>query len=149
IVAVGFNQVTNVVGPNFINSNDVVLARYNADGSLDPSFGSGGIVEISPPVDNLSGHAIALQPSDSRLVVVGQDFANPPFHGDFLVQRYNTDGSLDNDYGSGGQTTTSFNGLNNEPNVVKPLVLPNGDIIVAGSTSMSLNPQCCPTGGED
>jgi uncharacterized delta-60 repeat protein len=149
IVAVGFNQVTNFTGGNFINSNDVVLARYNTDGSLDTSFGSGGMVEVNPPVDHLSGYAVALQSSDGKIVVVGQDFTDPPFHAGFLVQRYNTDGSTDASYGSGGQTTTNFDGARNEPNVVKPLVLPDGKIVVAGSTSMSLDPQCCPAGGED
>lgn len=50
--------------------SDFCVLRYNSNGSIDPSFGLGGVsrVSITPEVD--SGEAIAIQP-DGRLVVAG------------------------------------------------------------------------------
>ena len=53
--------------------NDFALARYNSDGSLDQTFGSGGKVKTYfPGVDNTGSSAtsVALQ-SDGKLVVGG------------------------------------------------------------------------------
>ena len=46
------------------------LARYNGDGSLDSSFGSGGKVTSQPSTLPSSAYAAALQP-DGKIVVAG------------------------------------------------------------------------------
>src|ERR1051325_637704 len=73
-------------------SNAVALVRYNTDGSLDTSFGTGGVVRSSTVGD--VAYAIALQ-ADQKIVVAGRPQA--------VVARYNTDGSLDTTFGSGGR----------------------------------------------
>ena len=49
------------------------IARYNANGSLDSTFGNGGIVII--PLSNVSSGdgatAVAIQPADGKIVVAG------------------------------------------------------------------------------
>ncbi len=79
---------------------DFALARYNANGSLDTSFGTGGKVTtaISPGSDAAS--ALALQP-DGKLIVAGSDSSR-----DFALARYNPNGSLDTSFGTGGKVTT-------------------------------------------
>lgn len=78
---------------------DVTLVRYNPNGSLDNSFGAGGIVITSVGSGwDLSG-SIVLQP-DGKIVVAGNTLNGATY--DFLVLRYNTDGSLDNSFGTGG-----------------------------------------------
>ena len=66
---------------------EFALARYDMVGNLDPTFGSGGMV-----VDSDTGYAeilgMALQ-SDGRIVVAGNA------GNQFVVARYNTDGTLD------------------------------------------------------
>jgi uncharacterized delta-60 repeat protein len=87
------------------------IVRYKSDGSLDPTFGTGGkvITEFGPGQD-LPEDAV-LQ-SDGKIVVAGQydggsaSFANYSF----AAVRYNTDGSLDSSFGTGGKVTTFFFG---------------------------------------
>ena len=74
-----------------------------APGDLDPTFsGDGKLVEMPPPVPTQTGRrdsssAVAVQP-DGKIVVAGSS-RNPaqPFgpSSDFLLARYNPDGSLD------------------------------------------------------
>lgn len=69
IIAAG-NRELNTPATNY----DFALARYNPDGSLDTSFGSGGLVTTElRPGSNDSGQAIALH-SDGKIVVAGDSW---------------------------------------------------------------------------
>jgi uncharacterized delta-60 repeat protein len=68
----------------------VTLARHNSDGSLDTTFGAGGLVFSGFPGGANAG---AVRP-DGRIVVAGFSF---------LVTRFNADGTLDAGFGSGGE----------------------------------------------
>jgi len=83
-------------------SNDFAVARYNMDGSLDLTFGTGGKVTTDFG-GNDSGNAVVLQ-KDGKIVVAGTS------GGDFAIARYNTDGSLDLTFGDNGTVTTDFGG---------------------------------------
>ncbi|MGH7193388.1 MAG: hypothetical protein ACREJM_07610, partial [Candidatus Saccharimonadales bacterium] len=75
------------------NSNtfaDTTLVRYNADGSLDASFGIDG--QVSAPI---GGGGQVVQQADGRLVVISGD------QGGFGVARYNANGTLDTAFGTG------------------------------------------------
>src|SRR5262245_32550126 len=87
-----------VAGDVFAFFGQVVLARYRRDGSLDPAFGTGGIVHT--PIPNAEVHALLLQP-DGKLVAGGTG-------GKFLLVRYLPDGSLDPTFGTGGIVRTPF-----------------------------------------
>lgn len=78
------------------------LIRYNVDGSLDGTFGVGGIAGSLAGV----GYAMAIQP-DGRIVLAG--FAGYTF--DFAVARFDATGHLDPSFGSGGITTTTMGGV--------------------------------------
>ena len=78
-ILVVFSQVDNEYG---------TLIRYNADGSLDTSFGMGGYVDS--PIGS-----VTVQPADGKIVVTDADG----------VARFNTNGSLDTGFGSGGRVT--------------------------------------------
>ncbi len=75
----------------------VPVLRYNPDGSLDGSFGTGGVA-TDYGGNWASGHAVALQ-ADGKIVVAG--FTKGTMY-DVLVLRYNPDGSLDDGFGTGG-----------------------------------------------
>ena len=101
-----------------------------APGDLDASFGSGGIVSSSAG----SGADVALQP-DGKIVVVGKHELCPhgstePCESEFLVERYEADGSLDNSFGAGGIVLTSFGGT--EAAASSVIVESSGKILVGG-----------------
>lgn len=79
------------------SNNDFALARYNSDGSLDATFDSDGLVQT-----NISGTDAAYavkEQADGKLVVSGITGSG------LVLVRYNTNGSLDTDFGSGGVAT--------------------------------------------
>ncbi len=101
-----------------------------AAGDLDPTFGVGGqlMTDIKRSTDLAS--AVAIQ-ADGKLVVVGQSYRNNDFSSeDFVVARYNTDGTLDRTFGSRGRVKTDFPGLAAVPSSV--VIQPDGKIVVAG-----------------
>ncbi|HLY37726.1 MAG TPA: CARDB domain-containing protein [Candidatus Binatia bacterium] len=105
--------------------SDFAVARYDADGNLDLTFGSAGRV-----VTDFGGRdeafALALQP-DGKIVVAG--VSNQGGTMDFALARYGSDGDLDATFGSGGQVITDFGG---EDEVFALVVQPDGNIVAAG-----------------
>jgi uncharacterized delta-60 repeat protein len=83
------------------------VARYNADGSLDGSFGEGGKVRTAVgPGGASSAAAVALQ-ADGKIVVAGEASITSD-DSDFALVRYNPDGGLDGGFGAGGKVVTAF-----------------------------------------
>jgi uncharacterized delta-60 repeat protein len=84
------------------------LARYNPDGTLDPTFGGTGKVVTDFNGNNEFALGVAIQ-SDEKIVIVGraadvEDESNT----DFALARYNPDGTLDASFGTGGQVRTEI-----------------------------------------
>ena len=105
----------------------IVLA---APGDLDPTFGTGGIV--TTPVGSPGFNPIVMQP-DGKLVVVGSSGAQPTF--DVAVARYNSDGSLDATFGTGGTVVTDLGGTDRNHVGSAIALQADGKIIVAGESS--------------
>ncbi|MFH8738423.1 calcium-binding protein [Streptomyces sp. NPDC017964] len=103
------------------SSGRFALARYNVNGSLDTTFGNAGRVLTS---GGGGAQDVVLQP-DGRIVIPG---SNGP-GGDFAVLRYNTNGSLDSGFGTGGLVTTDFGGNDQARGVA---LQPDGKIVAAG-----------------
>jgi uncharacterized delta-60 repeat protein len=83
-----------------------VLARYNADGSLDPGFGVGGRATVQFFGENIeTANALAIQ-QNGKIVAAGQAFSD--FDPSYAIARFNSDGTLDGSFGSGGKVTTDF-----------------------------------------
>jgi uncharacterized delta-60 repeat protein len=82
--------------------NAVLVLRYKNDGTLDDSFGTGGVVTYNPDdADYLFGKGAALQP-DGKIIVVGYIWDSAGIN--FLVLRYNTNGTLDTTFGGDGMS---------------------------------------------
>ena len=120
--------------PLFVFLGNFELARYNADGSLDTSFGDGGIVTTLFPHGSYA-FALALQ-SDGKVVAAGTDYVDFSSEAnsdtDFAIARYEPDGSPDFGFGSGGQVTTDFERLNDDAFAV--LLRSDGSIVAVGSS---------------
>ncbi len=82
------------------------IARCNSDGTLDNTFGTGGKV-VTPVEPGSEGNSVAIQ-SDGKIVLGGSSgwFIN--------LVRYNSDGSLDTAFGTGGKVITDIDGYYNE-----------------------------------
>ena len=107
---------------------DFAVARFNADGSLDTGFGTDGVVTTDFNGGNDYAYGLAIQP-DGKIVVAGYA-ADGSTGDDFALARYNTDGSLDTGFGSGGKVTTDFAGGNDHASSV--VIQSDGKIVAAG-----------------
>jgi uncharacterized delta-60 repeat protein/uncharacterized repeat protein (TIGR01451 family) len=105
------------------------LARYNPDGTLDPTFGTGGRVVTDFQGSNDGALAVAIQ-TDGRIVAAGAATIGPRF--DFALARYNPDGTLDPTFGTGGKVATNFSGLNCNDQASGLVVQSDGMIVAAG-----------------
>ena len=114
------------VGTSSANE-DFTLARYNPDGSLDSTFGTGGIVitDISGSGSEDEANAVVLQ--GGKVVVVGTS------DDDFAVARYNPDGSLDTSFDTDGRVTTDVSGTGSF-DVASAVALQEGKIVVVGTS---------------
>jgi uncharacterized delta-60 repeat protein len=116
------------------NTRDFALARFDANGSIDTSFGTNGVVttDILGGADTVTG--LALQP-DGKIVAAGT--AETGSTSDFALVRYNADGSIDSTFGTNGKVTTS---LGSGDSVASALVRqPDGKLVVAGYTGSDAN----------
>ena len=109
------------------------LVRYNPDGSLDSSFGSGGTVtspQFPPggPITTASGAFAAALQSDGKIVAAG--FATILGVNQFALARYNTNGTLDTSFNGTGFVTTATPGGDAEAHGV--VILPDGTIVAGG-----------------
>jgi uncharacterized delta-60 repeat protein len=121
IVAAGV--ATNENGLN----TDFALARYNVQGTLDPTFGTGGKVttDLNATDDVLT--SLGLQ-SDGKIVAAGSFFNGT--NDDFALVRYNADGTLDSTFGVGGKMATPFGAGNDAAAAM--VIQGDGKIVAAG-----------------
>jgi uncharacterized delta-60 repeat protein len=115
-------------------TSSFALARLNADGSLDATFGIGGraTTNFNGGFDRIN--ALALQ-SDVKIIAVGKSIPDGEIGGTFAVARYQTNGALDAGFGSGGKLVTSLSQTNDEAFAV--VIQPDGKIIAVGTAPIS------------
>jgi uncharacterized delta-60 repeat protein len=122
ILAAGTVNYWNPVAAQF--QRDLLLARYQADGSLDSSFGTGGVFRQF--VANLGWEqSLAWQP-DGRILVAGE--IRNGSNDDIALFRIAENGVLDSSFGSAGIVTTDFGANDNAKQVA---VRADGKIVVA------------------
>jgi uncharacterized delta-60 repeat protein len=108
---------------------DIAVARYNTDGSLDASFGTGGRVTTDFIGQTDVASAIVVQP-DGTILVAGTANMGSATQFDFALVRYNSNGTLDSTFGTGGKVTTDFNGGLDQATSIG--LQTNGKIVLAG-----------------
>ena len=114
---------------------NAIVLRYNPDGTPDATFGTAGRVVFGTNSFEERWNAVALQP-DGKIVVGGRvaDVSGS----DFLVARYNADGTPDSFFGTGGATTVDFGTSADFLNALA--ILPNGTIYAVGDGSQGALP---------
>jgi len=122
IVATGYSEISG-------NGYDFAIVRYNANGTLDTTFGGGdGIVTTDFGNSDNAALSMALQ-SDGKIVVAGYSI-NAGTNFDIAVGRYNADGTPDTSFGTGGLVMTDFGNSDNA--VVSVVLQSDGKIVAAG-----------------
>lgn len=119
-----------------IRKNDTILVAGNhsllglsASGALDSSFGKGGVVELL----GQPGALLALPDGGAALASSSSQSCCPELS-DFVLSRYQLDGSLNPGFGDGGRTHLKIG----EINVASALALaPDGSIVLAGGEGSS------------
>ena len=88
-------------------SQDIALARFNADGTLDSTFGNGGkaTLDIGGSHDFASG---LIQQPGGKLVIAGGTVSGNQYR--LVFARFDTNGTLDTTFGNGGTTLVDFGG---------------------------------------
>lgn len=120
---------------------EFALAAYNADGSLDESFGDGGLVTtaIEDATTVFSWPTNNILQADGKLVAGGialyEDESTEIVDVDMVLLRYNPDGSLDETFGDGGIAILDFEGKAHFPQDI--VGLPGDKILVVGGVTES------------
>ncbi|HLZ19135.1 MAG TPA: delta-60 repeat domain-containing protein [Smithellaceae bacterium] len=122
IVAVGYTYTGS--------QRDVLVLRYNANGTPDASFGTGGKVTYSSPGSATDiGFGVAVQ-SDGRIVVAGE--TSNGVNQDALVLRFTAEGNPDTSFAGGG--IFRYAGPGGMDRAFALAIQPDGKIVVAGAT---------------
>jgi uncharacterized delta-60 repeat protein len=120
IVVVGGGGSSSFFAPAF------AVARYNPNGSLDPSFSDDG-KQRTDFAGSEHATGVAIQ-ADGKIVAVGRGGGGPDE--DFLIARYNPDGTLDTSFSGDGRQTTDFGGNDEATGVA---IQASGKVVVAGA----------------
>jgi uncharacterized delta-60 repeat protein len=122
IVAVGNASLT--IGYNF------AAARLNGDGTLDSSFGSNGTVVTKAAPSGSVAYKAAIQ-TDGKIIAGGVGYGFTGTETDFVLIRYNLNGTLDTTFDGDGIVNTPFEATSND--AANALAIqPNGKIVAAG-----------------
>ena len=131
-VAIQPNGKIVVGGFTYASGLAFALIRLNANGNLDPSFGSGGAL-LTDMLTGMGGDsqvaALAIQPS-GKIVAAGYASIRG-FYSDFALARYTDNGTLDPTFGTGGKVLTDLGGTAG----IASLVAQRNGRIVAGGTA--------------
>jgi uncharacterized delta-60 repeat protein len=126
------------VGPS------ISLAKYNTDGSLDTSFGTGGSVNFQGPTTDGSGQALGddlvgiAQTSNGDIVAVGH-LNSPPGYSQIVdVFEFNPNGTPNTAFGNNGLTSIGFG---NQLSGVASMTLDSANYIYVGGWGYQTNPQ--------
>ena len=134
IVAAGVAGPSSCPGTPCANGNLFALARYDSDGSLDPTFGTDGDGRVTTSFGaDAEAYSLALQ-ADGKILAAG--LTRTDGINSFALARYNGDGSLDGTFGTAGQVTTSFGGTYDQAYAVT--LQGDGKIVAAGWTAKTI-----------
>jgi uncharacterized delta-60 repeat protein len=102
---------------------DFCIARFNSNGTLDTSFGTSGKVIQPIGIYNDFGYSLAIQP-DGKILLGGT------CHSDFCIARFDSDGTLDTSFGTGGKVRRTIGSHWDYGNSLA--IQPDGKILLGG-----------------
>jgi uncharacterized delta-60 repeat protein len=112
-------------------TREFFVSRLNSNGTPDTTFGGTGIVTTS--FDDVSyATAVAIQPSDGKIVVAGISYPTSGLAADvnsLALARYTTSGALDTTFGTGGKVSVAIG----KGGSISSVVIQGSQILVAGT----------------
>jgi uncharacterized delta-60 repeat protein len=131
-----------LVGYTDTGDQNILLARFLADGSVDTDFGINGYTEIDLSIGmNDEGWAVK-ELSDGKLLVTGITVANGSWDG--FIMRLTEDGMIDDSFGTSSPGHTKFNAGDETIALGTAIeVLSDNSILVAGSALFSTQSDMC------
>lgn len=132
------NALTLIILAAILTINLPATIFAASPGALDPSFGKGGKVFTTNNGFVFSGSG-TVQP-DGKIIVVTDLNSDGTAEDDFLIIRYNSNGTLDTTFGGDGKVTADFGGGRDEARGVA--VQPDGKIVVVGDGSNQISQFC-------
>lgn len=123
-----------LVGLGLGSPRNFAVMKLLDNGSLDTSFGDGGIAEI-PGASQAIVDALVQQP-DGKIIVGGYDLIGSNW--DWVVCRFTAEGDIDQDFGINGKVTIDFSRQEITSPIdflVSMLLLPDGKILLGGLSS--------------
>ena len=113
-------------------SGNFLVVRFNANGTLDTSFGTNGVVTEDLDAFNDSFNSVVVQ-SDGKILAGGTSSdPNNSSSGRFALARYNANGTPDTSFDGDGKAFTDFDG---GASAINSLALQSDGKIVAGGNA--------------
>ena len=121
-------------GTSLATNSNIILQRFNADGTVDATFGTNGRTEtdIDSGSEDDPGKTILFQP-DGKIIVTGEVRTGSTTY--FAVLRYTNSGILDTTFSNDGQILTSF-GVGFSA-AYSSILQPDGKLLVTGTYGYS------------
>ena len=110
------------------------VSRFLTNGDPDPSFGAGGLVVTEFPGLFAGASALALG-ADGKIVAAG--YAGLLGSSDFAAARYDSDGTLDASFGTGGRVVVDAGGGTYVEGARAVVVEADGGIVLGGASDSS------------
>lgn len=130
-------------------NDEIVVIRYNTNGTFDNSFGANGRVITAIGNNNAAAWGIVLQ-NDGKIVVAG---SYDEISG-IVIVRYNSNGTLDNTFGNAGIVTDTYGDIatsvsvQSDGKIVIASVTPNSNFLVARYNTNGILDNTFGTGGK-
>ncbi|MGO9482602.1 MAG: T9SS type A sorting domain-containing protein [Candidatus Kryptoniota bacterium] len=139
ILVAGLSAVTLTSGGFTFATGSYALgvARFNSNGKIDNTFGTNGSTSISAIGVPLLYYAYSLTiEGDGKIMVAGSSIDPVSGNIGFALARLNSNGAIDNTFGSDGISGTYISGGDSSSDVCNSVAIqPDGKIVVAGSSA--------------
>src|SRR5438132_330055 len=117
-------------GSGATQKDGIGLARFLADGTPDPAFGTDGVSLTFFNGGHHNGLDAVVQ-ADGHILVMDAHPSGDTKPGNFRLVRFTSGGALDPSYGTGGSVAIDFGGDEHE---AAALLQPDGNVVVVGDT---------------
>jgi uncharacterized delta-60 repeat protein len=111
---------------------DFLVARYNANGTPDTTFGGGTGRALTDFGGGDDFAAALVLTGGGKFALVGTTLATPSANANFAVARYNANGTLDASFSGDGKQTVDFGGADDR--AAAAALLSDGKLLLVGST---------------